>query len=89
MKAGSENELVVRVRDSTGRDGEPHGKQSLAAIENPGGIFYTPCSGIWQTVWMEVVPEVSIESLKIVPDVDAGSCMSRFRYGERPTEYRS
>ena len=72
VKAGSENELVVRVADSTGRDGEPHGKQSFAAIEKPGGIFYTPCSGIWQTVWMEVVPEVSIESLKIVPDVDAG-----------------
>ncbi len=71
-KAGGDNELLVCVSDSTGRNGEPHGKQSFAAIQNPGGIFYTPCSGIWQTVWMEVVPEVSIESLKIVPDVDAG-----------------
>ena len=65
------NELLVRISDSTGKNGEPHGKQSFAAIDKPGGIFYTPCSGIWQTVWMEVVPDVSIESLKIVPDVDA------------------
>jgi beta-galactosidase/beta-glucuronidase len=71
IKAGSENELVVRVADSTGRNGEPHGKQSFAAINNPGGIFYTPCSGMWQTVWLEVVPEVSIESLVLVPDIDA------------------
>jgi beta-galactosidase/beta-glucuronidase len=71
LKAG-ENELVVRVADSTGRGGEPHGKQSFAAIQNPGGIFYTPCSGIWQTVWLEVVPEVGVESLMFTPDVDLG-----------------
>jgi beta-galactosidase/beta-glucuronidase len=66
------NELVVRVWDSTGANGEPHGKQHFDAIKRPGGIMYTPCSGIWQTVWTEVVPAVSIESLKLVPDVDKG-----------------
>ena len=36
----------------------------------PKGIWYTPISGIWQTVWLEVVPEVSIEVLKLTPDLD-------------------
>src|SRR5699024_7759866 len=44
------NELVVRVADTT--LDQPRGKQS----NDPGGIFYTPASGIWQTVWMEPVP---------------------------------
>jgi beta-galactosidase/beta-glucuronidase len=72
VKADGENELVVRVWDSSGANGEPHGKQHFDAIKHPGGIMYTPCSGIWQTVWLETVPEVSIESLTLTPDVDAG-----------------
>jgi hypothetical protein len=71
VKAG-ENELVVRVWDSSGAKGEPKGKQHFPAIKNPGGIMYTPCSGIWQTAWLETVPAVSIAALKITPDVDAG-----------------
>ncbi|HKJ38467.1 MAG TPA: hypothetical protein VJ972_06810 [Anaerolineales bacterium] len=38
---------------------------------NPKGIWYTAVSGIWQTVWLEVVPEISIESLKLTPDLDS------------------
>ena len=72
LRAGGRNELVVRVWDSTGANGEPHGKQDFNAIKNPGGIMYTPCSGIWQTVWLEPAPATSIESMKLVPDVDAG-----------------
>ena len=45
---------------------QQRGKQVL----NPKGIWYTPISGIWQTVWLEVVPEISIESLKLTPDLD-------------------
>jgi hypothetical protein len=41
-------------------------------VLKPGGIFYTPCTGIWQTVWIEPVPQVSIRSLKIIPDFDGG-----------------
>ena len=52
--------------------GGQRGKQSLAAMFNPGGIFYTPCSGIWQTVWLEAVPARRIEELEMTPDVDAG-----------------
>lgn len=72
VKPGPENELVVRVWDSTGANGEPKGKQHFAAMLAPGGIMYTPCSGIWQTVWLETVPACSVESLKIAPDLDHG-----------------
>jgi hypothetical protein len=66
-----DNELVLAVFDATGGY-QPKGKQHFPAIQNPGGIMYTPCSGIWQTVWLEPVPAAHISSLKIVPDVDRG-----------------
>ncbi len=59
-------ELIVRVYDPTDNLGVPRGKQTLS----PGGIMYTSCSGIWQTVWLEPVPNTSISSLKLVPDID-------------------
>jgi hypothetical protein len=68
LKKGGEQELVVGVYDPTDRGTQPRGKQ----VRKPEGIYYTPTTGIWQTVWLEPVPAVSIESLKIVPDVDAG-----------------
>jgi hypothetical protein len=68
VKAG-DNEIVVVVFDPTGGI---RGKQNLASYFNPGGIFYTPCSGIWQTVWLEAVPARRIEDLLMTPDVDAG-----------------
>jgi hypothetical protein len=64
-----DNEIIVVVFDPTGG---LRGKQNLASFFNPGGIFYTPCSGIWQTVWLEAVPARRIEELIITPDVDAG-----------------
>src|SRR5690606_2012386 len=39
-------------------------------VTNPANIYYTPSSGIWQTVWLEQVPENYIESLVITPDID-------------------
>ena len=62
-----ENELLVSVWDPTDSGLQQRGKQVL----NPKGIWYTPVSGIWQTVWLEVVPEVSIASLKLIPDLDS------------------
>ncbi|AQT69110.1 Evolved beta-galactosidase subunit alpha [Anaerohalosphaera lusitana] len=59
-------ELIVRVFDPTDDGGYARGKQTLY----PGGIMYTPCTGIWQTVWLEPVPQISIEELKLVPDID-------------------
>jgi beta-galactosidase/beta-glucuronidase len=64
-----ENELVVAVLDPSDKGGQECGKQTL----KPKGIWYTAVSGIWQTVWLERVPEVSIESLKLTPDLDAGT----------------
>ncbi len=60
-------DLVVAVTDPTEGD-QPRGKQS----RKPEGIFYSACSGIWQTVWLEPVPVSSITDLKMVPDLDAG-----------------
>ncbi len=67
VKAG-DNELVLSVYDPTDTGYQPRGKQVL----KPGGIMYTAVTGIWQTVWLEVVPANYIESLKIVPNVDRG-----------------
>ena len=58
-----ENVLVVEVRDPTEGD-QPRGKQS----RKPEGIFYTASSGIWQTVWLEPVPQVHVTSVNLVPD---------------------
>ncbi len=59
-------EISVCATDPTEGD-QPRGKQS----RKPEGIFYTSTSGIWQTVWLEPVPETCIDSLKLTPDVDA------------------
>ncbi len=61
-----EQEVIVGVWDPTDKGAQPRGKQ----VNKPGGIFYTAVTGIWQTVWLEPVSAVSIESLKIVPDID-------------------
>ena len=58
-----DNELKVLVRDDTDEGNECRGKQTL----EPGGMFYHAQSGIWQTVWLETVPEVSLEELMITP----------------------
>lgn len=65
LSSGS-NTLVVKVWDPTDEGYQPRGKQ----VNNPQGIWYTPVTGIWQTVWLEPVPETYIENLRITPDVD-------------------
>jgi beta-galactosidase/beta-glucuronidase len=61
-----ENELVVAVWDPTDSSFQPRGKQVL----EPRGIWYTPVTGIWQTVWLESTPATYVRALNIVPDVD-------------------
>ncbi|MCY3001132.1 MAG: hypothetical protein NTV21_04945 [Planctomycetota bacterium] len=55
------NRLAVVVEDGTDSAGQPRGKQVL----EPNGIWYTPTSGIWQTVWLEPVPQVRVERLRV------------------------
>jgi beta-galactosidase/beta-glucuronidase len=66
LKWTGNEEIVVAVTDPTEGD-QPHGKQS----RKPEGIFYTPTSGIWQTVWLEPVPKICVDKLEMTPDVDA------------------
>ena len=66
LKKDGEQELIVGVWDPTDAGTQPRGKQ----VRKPGGIFYTPTTGIWQTVWLEPVPKAHIDRLKIVPDLD-------------------
>ncbi|HNQ22586.1 MAG TPA: glycoside hydrolase family 2 TIM barrel-domain containing protein [Phycisphaerae bacterium] len=53
LQSTNEHELVVSVWDPTDAGPQPRGKQVL----KPKGIFYTPTTGIWQTVWLEPVPQ--------------------------------
>ena len=55
------NEIIVRCRDDLNDQSYPYGKQTLTR----GGMWYTPVSGIWQTVWVESVPETYVASLNI------------------------
>lgn len=63
--AAGENELIVYVTDPTDAGGYTIGKQRKV----PEGIWYTPVSGIWQTVWLEPVPAASIDKLDMTPDL--------------------
>ena len=63
---GRRAEILVRVRDETDANEHSRGKQKTKR----GGIWYTPQSGIWQTVWLEAVPESYIKSLTVTPDYD-------------------
>ncbi|KAA0993716.1 glycoside hydrolase family 2 protein [Dyadobacter aurulentus] len=61
-----QQEISVKVWDPSSDGPQPRGKQ----IKNPHGIWYTPVTGIWQTVWLETVPTSYIVSILPVPDID-------------------
>lgn len=61
-----ENRLNVTVRDFSDTKQYSRGKQKF----NRGGIWYSPQSGIWQTVWLESTPKEYLHSVKITPDFD-------------------
>jgi len=66
LKNGAKQEIKIRVWDPTDDGPQPRGKQ----VKKPGGIWYTPVTGIWQTVWLEGVAKTHIESTKQTPDID-------------------
>ena len=65
LKKGG-NTLRVRVWDPTDEGPQPRGKQ----VNHPEGIWYTPVTGIWQTVWLEAVPQHYVRGVKTTPDLD-------------------
>lgn len=68
LKKGSSQQLDISVWDPTDKGYQPRGKQ----VVKPGGIWYTAVTGIWQTVWLEMVSETYIGSVRQTPDVDKG-----------------
>lgn len=68
LKKGTKQDIAVRVWDPSDDGPQPRGKQ----IKNPHGIWYTPVTGIWQTVWVESVPQTYIASTRQTPDIDRG-----------------
>ncbi len=70
-------QLNVQVTDPTDSGGQPVGKQRL----NPHGIWYTATSGIWQTVWLEPVPQTYIKSFRVEPDIDKNRILVRVETG--------
>jgi beta-galactosidase/beta-glucuronidase len=66
VKLAGPNEILVSAWDPTDASTQPRGKQ----VRKPHSIWYTPTSGIWQTVWIEPVSAAYIKELTIVPDVD-------------------
>ncbi|MEV6346467.1 LamG-like jellyroll fold domain-containing protein [Actinoplanes sp. NPDC051851] len=68
LRGTGRQEILVEVTDTTGQN-QPRGKQSL----NPGGIVYTPTSGIWQTVWLEPVATASIDEIVTTPTLTSVS----------------
>lgn len=77
LKKG-ENEIKVTVSDPGDTSTQARGKQKTKR----GGIWYTPQSGIWQTVWMENVPASYIESIKIIPDIDSDTLYVKVNMNE-------
>jgi len=69
LEEKGQQELTVKVWDPTDRGPQPRGKQ----VNNPEGIWYTPVTGIWQTVWMEPVSKTYIADVRTTPDIDKNS----------------
>ncbi|MDF2157773.1 sugar-binding domain-containing protein [Algoriphagus sp. CAU 1675] len=69
LQKGSKQSIRVRVWDPSDAGPQPRGKQ----VKKPRGIWYTPVTGIWQTVWLESVPESYLSSIYSVTDWENSS----------------
>ncbi|MBC8600669.1 beta-galactosidase [Parabacteroides acidifaciens] len=65
----SGQKLVVRVWDPSDKGFQPRGKQT----SRPESIWYTPVTGIWQTVWLEPVASAHVTSVKAIPNIDTNT----------------
>ena len=84
LKKSGPQEIKVTVWDPSDEGPQPRGKQ----VKVPKSIWYTPVTGIWQTAWLEAVPETYIESLRLTPDLDESTLALQaysngFRQGDR------
>jgi beta-galactosidase/beta-glucuronidase len=66
---GPKQEIIVSVWDPTDQGPQPNGKQ----VNKPHGIWYTPVTGIWQTVWLETLPKSHIIATKQTPHFDSST----------------
>ncbi|TXE14727.1 glycoside hydrolase family 2 protein [Algoriphagus aquimarinus] len=71
LKSGKSQTLQVRVWDPSDEGPQPRGKQ----VKNPNSIWYTPVTGIWQTVWLETVPAAYISGLRNTSDIKSKEIM--------------
>ncbi len=69
LQNNRQHELLVKIWDPADKGPQPRGKQ----VSTPGGIWYTPSTGIWQTVWIEPVNESYVRSFRAVANADNGS----------------
>jgi beta-galactosidase/beta-glucuronidase len=69
VRAGSQHSITFSVWDPTNEGFQPRGKQ----VTKPGGIWYTPVTGAWQSIWLEPVPNAHIASFKVETDIDEGA----------------
>ena len=76
----NENTVLVNAFDDTQNPLQPSGKQSMT-LENEG-CMYTRTTGIWQTVWLEYVPDIYIKSVFLTPDVDNSSLKIKINISE-------
>jgi beta-galactosidase/beta-glucuronidase len=84
LKRSGAQEIKVTVWDPTDEGPQPRGKQ----VKTPKSIWYTPVTGIWQTVWLEAVPETYIQSTRLIPDLDKETLtlqadVNAFKTGDR------
>ena len=75
VRATEENELTVNVTDRLDDAVLPYGKQKVKR----GGMWYTPVSGIWQTVWLESVPETYIRALRVDTEIARDQASAQVR----------
>ncbi|WP_162054452.1 glycoside hydrolase family 2 protein [Pontibacter pamirensis] len=68
LKNGNQQDIAISVWDPSDDGPQPRGKQ----VKKPESIWYTPVTGIWQTVWLESMPKTYIASTRQTPDIDKG-----------------
>ena len=85
LLVAGENELTVSVTDPSEKGHQARGKQ----ITGGSGIWYLPISGIWQTVWLESVPDAYVKSVRLTPNID-NNCLrvQLFVEGEADVSWR-